>query len=266
MTTLCVAGGTGQVGREVVRQGLEAGHTVSVLSRHVPTPGSEKHHDGATYFAGDVTTGDGLAAAVAGADVVIDCLEGRLGKAQKQFAGGGARLLSAARQAGVRKAVALSIINCDQSNYSFYVSKADKERIYARADIETVVVRATQFHSLVEMVFRAGAKARLIPAFKGVRFQSISPTDAAAALLEAALEAPSPERHRVRTIGGPEVLAMKDMAESWKAITGARGRVVEVPLPGAMGAYLRAGLNLVPEQRYGAETFVSWLEKRRETL
>lgn len=266
MSTLCVAGGTGQVGREVVRIALEAGHTVSVLSRRVPPPGSEKHHDGATYFAGDVTTGDGLETAVAGADVVIDCLEGQFGKAQKQFADGGARLLAAAHRVGVRKAVALSIINCDQSNYSFYVSKADKERAYARADLETVVVRATQFHSLLDMVFAAGAKVRLIPTFKGARFQSISPTDVARALLEAAVEAPSAEQHRLRTVGGPEVQTMKDMAKLWKAVTGARGKVLEIPLPGAMGAYLRAGLNLTPGLGYGTETFVSWLEKRRETL
>lgn len=266
MTTLCVAGGTGQVGREVVRQALDAGHTVSALSRHVPPPGSEKHYDGASYFAGDVTTGDGLAAALAGADVVIDCLEGQFGKAQKQFADGGERLLGMAHQAGVRRAVALSIINCDKSAHSYYVSKAAKERVYARAELETVVIRATQFHSLVEMIFSAGAKIRLIPVFKGVRFQTISPREAGSALLEAALEPPSPEQHRVRTVGGPEVLAMKDMAASWKAISGARGKVLEVPLPGAMGAYLRAGLNLMPEQRYGTETFVSWLEKRRETL
>ena len=68
------------------------------------------------------------------------------------------------------------------------------------------------------------------------------------------------------TVGGPEVRGMKDMAVSWKAITGARGRVVELPLPGAMGRYLRAGHNLVPEQTYGTETFVSWLEKHGETL
>ncbi|MFE4197427.1 SDR family oxidoreductase [Paenarthrobacter sp. NPDC056912] len=266
MTTLCVAGGTGQVGRHVVRLALAAGHEVSVLSRHVPPPGSEKRHDGATYHAGDVTTGVGLADALAGADVVVDCLEGQLGKARKQFADGGSRLLESAHQAGTGKAVALSIINCDMSNYSYYVSKAAKERVYAKSPLETVVVRATQFHSLVDMVFSAGARIRLIPSFKGVEFQAISPADVAQALLEAALERVSAEQHRVRTVGGPEVMAMKDMAVSWKGATGSRGRIVELPLPGPMGAYLRAGQNLVPEQAYGSETFVSWLEKRGETL
>ncbi|MEV7605280.1 NAD(P)H-binding protein [Paenarthrobacter sp. NPDC089322] len=266
MTRLCVAGGTGQVGREVVRLALDAGHSVSVVSRHVPPAGTDKHHDGATYFEGDVTTGFGVASAVAGTDVVIDCFEGQFGKARKNFADGGARLLAAAHQAEVRKAVVLSIINCDRSTYSFYVSKADKERVYAASDLETVVVRATQFHSLLDMMFSAGAKVGLVPAFKDAGYQSISPTDVARAVLDVALEEPSIERHRVLTVGGPEIRGMKDMAVSWKAITGARGRVVEFPLPGAMGRYLRAGHNLVPEQTYGTETFVSWLEKRRETL
>ncbi|MFJ5954817.1 SDR family oxidoreductase [Paenarthrobacter sp. NPDC092416] len=266
MTAICVAGGTGQVGREVVRLALAAGHTVSAVSRRVPAPDSANHHDGATYFAGDVTTGDGLAAALTGTDVVIDCLEGQFGRAQKQFADGGARLLAAAHQAGAGKAVALSIINCDLSTYAFYVSKADKERVYATSPLETVVVRATQFHSLVAAIFAAGAKVRLIPTFKGAKFQSIAPDDVAAALLEAALEGPSPELHRLRTVGGPEVLTMRDMAEAWKAATGAHGKVLELPLPGPMGAYLRAGHNLIPGQRYGRETFVSWLEKHRKTL
>lgn len=266
MTTLCVAGGTGQVGREVVRLAVAAGHRVSVLSRHVPPLGSSKHHDGVTYLAGDATTGEGLAAAVAGAEVVIDCLEGQFGKAQKQFADGGGRLLTAAHMAGVQKAVTLSIINCDLTSFAYYASKAAKERKYAESPLQTVVVRATQFHGLVAMIFAAGAKVRLVPTFKGARFQSISPEDAAAALLAAAVDHSQPEQHRTVTIAGPEVQTMRQMAESWKLVTGARGKIVELPLPGPMGGFLRAGHNLSAEPAYGRQTFVSWLEKRRESL
>ncbi|MBT2585921.1 SDR family oxidoreductase [Arthrobacter sp. ISL-95] len=266
MTTICVAGGTGQVGREVVRLAVASGHKVSVLSRHVPPVGSKKHDDGATYFAGDVTTGDGLSAAVAGADVVIDCLEGQFGKAQKQFADGGGRLLTAARLAGVPRAVALSIINCDLSSSAYYASKAAKERKYAESSLQTVVVRATQFHGLVAMVFAAGAKVRLVPTFRGVSFQSISPVDVAAALLQAALDDLEPDKHRMLTISGPQALTMRQMAESWKSTTGARGKIIQLPFPGPMGDFLRAGLNLTAEQPYGKETFVYWLEKRGESL
>ncbi|MDI2035351.1 SDR family oxidoreductase [Paenarthrobacter nitroguajacolicus] len=266
MSSICVAGGTGQVGREVVRLALAAGHEVSVLSRHVPAVGSPAHYDGATYFAGDVTTGVGLAAAVAGADVVIDCLEGQFGKAQKQFADGGERLLAAAVAGGARKAVLLSIINCDLSDFSYYVSKAEKERKYAASPLETVLVRGTQFHSLVAGIFAAGARVGLIPVFKGVAFQTISPADVAGELLAEALADSPGTGQRVRTVGGPDVLPMRSMAEQWKATTGTRGRIISVPLPGSMGAFLRAGHHLVPEHAVGMETFVSWLEKRRESL
>ena len=134
--------------------------------------------------------------------------------------------------AGVARAVQLSIINCDQSTLAYYRSKADKERVYARSPLETRTVRATQFHSLVAGIFDAGSRVGLVPVIKGARFQTISPADVAAALLEAALGPPSGDSHAVQTVGGPEVLSMESMAGAWKRITGARGLVTELPLPG----------------------------------
>ena len=266
MTRICVAGGTGQVGREVVHQALTLGHEVSVICRNPPDAGSSGNDDGATYFRADVTTGEGLADALAGAAVVVDCLEGKSGSALRNFADGGARLLGAAHAAGVRKAVLLSIINCDQVPLRFYRSKAAKEEIYAGCPLETVTVRSTQFHSLPVQLFSAGAKVGLIPVFTGTRVQTIAPADVASALLEAALEDPSPELHRLRTVGGPEVLAMGELAETWKRHTGSRAHALHLPLPGAMGRFLRAGRNLVPEQPYGSETFGRWLAKQADSL
>ncbi|MHA7220979.1 SDR family oxidoreductase [Arthrobacter sp. RHLT1-20] len=266
MTRICVAGGTGQVGREVVRQALAAGHAVAVVSRNTPPAGAPGRAGGAEYFQADVTTGEGLAAALAGAGVVIDCLEGRSGKALKNFADGGARLLAAAQDAGVARAAMLSIINCDQNSFGFYKSKAAKEHVYERCGLETTVLRSTQFHSLLASIFAAGSKLRIIPVVNGARFQPIAPSDAAAALLAAALDGPSGRRHRVLTIGGPEIAGMEELAREWKQATGSRGRLVRLPLPGAMGKYLRAGLNLIPEERHGTETFARWLAKNADSL
>jgi uncharacterized protein YbjT (DUF2867 family) len=273
MTRICVAGGTGQVGSEVVRQAVDAGHSVAVLSRNLPVAGAAGSTADAEYFRADVTTGEGIAAAVAGADVVIDCLEGRSGKARKGFADGGARLLAAAQDAGTARAVMLSIVNCDRSNAAFYRSKAAKEHVYALSGLDSAVVRATQFHSLLAMMFGAGAKLRIIPVIRRARFQPVSPADVAMMLLETAL-APSPPpespsagpRHRVLTIGGPETKDMADFAREWQRSTGSKGHVVSLPLPGAMGRYLRAGLNLVPEARHGKETFEGWLAKNADSL
>ncbi|WP_024368392.1 SDR family oxidoreductase, partial [Arthrobacter sp. TB 26] len=204
--------------------------------------------------------------AMAGAAVVIDCLEGRSGKALKNFADGGARLLAAAQDAGVAKAVVLSIVNCDRSSFHYYASKAAKELVYERSGLETVALRATQFHTLLATTFASGSKLRIIPVVKGARFQPIAPADVAGALLEEALAPASGLRHSVRTIGGPEVQDMGELARQWKAATGSRGRLVNIPLPGAMGNYLRAGLNLVPEERHAGETFSGWLAMNADSL
>ncbi len=266
MTRICVAGGTGQVGREVVRQALAAGHTVAVASRNPPPDGTPGRIGSAVYFRADVTTGEGLAAALAGADVVIDCLEGRSGKALKNFADGGARLLAAAQDAGVAKAVLLSIINCDKSSFGYYKSKAAKEQVYARCGLETIAFRATQFHSLLAAIFAAGSKVRIVPVFTNASFQPIAPSDVAAELLGVALEPPAGIRHQLRTIGGPEIAGMKELALDWKRASGSRGRLVRLPLPGAMGRYLRGGLNLIPEERHGTVTFAGWLAMTADSL
>ena len=266
MTRICVAGGTGQVGREVVRQAVAGGYDVAALCRNPPSVGAPARIRGADYFPADVSTGEGLAAALAGADVVIDCLEGRSGRALKSFADGGARLLAAAQDADAARAVMLSIINCDRSSFGYYASKAAKEQVYERSGLETVALRATQFHSLLATMFSAGSKLRIIPVVKGARFQPIAPVEVATALLEAALAAPSGVRHRVRTIGGPEIVGMRGLAECWQQVTGARGRLLEFPLPGGMGRYLRAGLNLVPEERHGTLTFEGWLAMQADSL
>lgn len=254
------------MGREVVRQAVAAGYGVAVLAR-TPTPaGDPARTPGAEYFAADVTTGAGLAAALAGADVVIDCLEGRSGKALKDFADGGARLLAAAQDAGVARAVMLSIVNCDRSSFGYYASKAAKELVYERSGLETVALRATQFHSLLATVFAAGSSLRIIPVFTGASFQPIAPADVAAALLEEALKPVTGRRHSVRTVGGPEILGMGEFARQWKAATGSRARPVRFPLPGAMGKYLRAGLNLAPEERHAGVSFSAWLANNADSL
>ena len=171
----------------------------------------------------------GLAAALAGADVVIDCLEGRSGKALKDFADGGARLLAAAQDAGVARAVVLSIVNCDRSSFGYYASKAAKELVYERSGLETVALRATQFHSLLATIFAAGSRLRIIPVVTGASFQPIAPADVAAALLEEALKPATGRRHSVRTIGGPEIQEMGEFARQWKAATGSRATAGELP-------------------------------------
>ena len=250
----------------MVRRAIAGGHDVAAICRNPPPAGAPARLAGAEYFSADVTTGEGLAAALAGADVVIDCLEGRSGKALKGFADGGARLLAAAQDAGVAQGRDAVDHQLRPEQLRLLRLEGGQGTGLRAVRMETVALRATQFHSLLATMFGAGSKLRIIPVVKGARFQPIAPSDVAAALLGAALEPSVGLRHSVRTIGGPEIHGMDEFARQWKAVNGSRGRLVQFPLPGAMGSYLRAGLNLVPEQRHAGETFSGWLAKNADSL
>ncbi|PTR31778.1 uncharacterized protein YbjT (DUF2867 family) [Rhodococcus sp. OK519] len=255
MATYLVAGGTGVAGRSVVAELVRRGQTVRVLSRHAATPAAEVEH-----AAGDLITGDGLADAMDGVDVVVDTTDGKTRATRAVFTTGAANLLSAARDAGVSRAVLLSIVNVDRGTFGYYRAKTAQERVYAEASVPTQVVRATQFHEFVPMLCAPTSKLGLIPAFTGTRFQSIDTSDVARALVDAAHEgtvSPDPI-----VVGGPQVLTMREMAAAWKASTAARGRVTSLRMPGGMGAFWRNGWNLVPDNHFGTVTFDQWLAGR----
>lgn len=91
MSILAVAGGTGVAGSTVVREALARGFSVRSLSRRLPQPSAAL--DGVDYVAADATTGEGLAAALDGAEILVDALEDRSFRAQKLFPEAGRRLL-----------------------------------------------------------------------------------------------------------------------------------------------------------------------------
>jgi len=71
--TVLVIGATGGTGREVVRQAQTRGYAVRAFVRDEPRARAVLG-DSVQYFVGDVRTGDGIEAAVKGADYVVSAL------------------------------------------------------------------------------------------------------------------------------------------------------------------------------------------------
>ena len=67
-STILVTGGTGTLGRLVVPRLRDAGAKVRVLSRR-----SRKAAEGIEFVAGDLDTGEGIDAAVAGTEIIVHC-------------------------------------------------------------------------------------------------------------------------------------------------------------------------------------------------
>ncbi|WP_072690901.1 SDR family oxidoreductase [Rhodococcus marinonascens] len=253
MVQALVAGGTGVAGRHVVKEFLARGHSVRVLSRHGGAPGTQIEH-----FHGDLITGEGLAEALDGVDVLVDTTDGKTRGTRAVLERGAENLLATADGAGVGRAVLLSIVNVDRGAFTYYQAKRQQELVYQNSPIDTWIVRATQFHDFIPMIAGPASRTGLIPAFTKTSFQTIDTRDVAHALVDVALSTETAPQDPI-TIGGPEVRTAHDLATAWKKSTGTHGFVTKIRLPGALGKFLREGLNLVPDNEFGTITFEQWL-------
>ena len=246
---IAVAGGTGTVGRHVVDQATRAGHEVVALARSNGV---------------DLTTGDGLRSAIEGADAIIDVssVQTLSARVSRDFFGSVTEnLLAAARGADVHH-VALSIVGAAAAPHGYYAGKLVQEQRVAASAGHWSILRATQFHEFAAQVL-AQAKilgAHLVPR---MRSQPVAASEVAAALIqivESGAHGDEPD------LAGPREERMADLSRSYLRRTGSAARVLEVRLPGALGAAMAKG-GLLPgsDARLGSQTFAQWLDQYRGT-
>src|SRR3970282_799995 len=97
MPRVLITGGTGVLGREVAPRLSRAGYSVRVVSRlAVPVEGAPTE-----WAQAQVETGEGLAEAVAGVDVIVHCASSPFRRTRVVGVEGRRRLLEAAGRAGV---------------------------------------------------------------------------------------------------------------------------------------------------------------------
>ncbi|MFB7934874.1 SDR family oxidoreductase [Streptomyces sp. NPDC056039] len=243
MTTILVTGGTGTLGRLVTERLREDGHEVRVLSRHTQPYAVDLREGGAA-----------LDAAVSGVDTVVHCASAQKGDEQ-----GAAHLIRAARAAGVRHLVYISIVGVDRVPFGYYKSKLAVERMVEQSGIGWTVLRATQFHDLLVMMLQGLSKLPVLFLPAGVRDQPVEVAEVADRLVELAAGEPA---GRVEDMGGPEVRTFESLARAYLKASGRRRAVVNVPLWGAAYRAFRSGGHLAPQRAVGTGTFEAYLEGR----
>src|SRR5262245_27215289 len=234
--TIAIAGGTGTVGAETTRELVRRGHTVRVLSRHA------KEHPV------DLSDGSGLAAALDGVEVVVNAANGN----RSVLVDGTERLLRAAKEAGVRHYVGVSIIGIDRVRIGYYKAKLAQEELIQRSDVPWTIVRATQFHPFLARTFAACAKFGVVP-YLEFPMQPVDPREVGGALAETAEAEPS---LAIAQFAGPEVLSGRELARRWRTRTGSHALPVRLPVTRA----LRSGALTNPDARRGSVSFDGWLE------
>jgi uncharacterized protein YbjT (DUF2867 family) len=211
---LTVIGATGLIGSKVVDLLKGDGHDVVAASR---TSGA------------DVLTGEGLADALTGAEVLVDLTNSPSFEddpVMDFFTRSSANLVAAAKQSGVGHYVALSIVGVDGLPRSGYMrAKVVQEKTIAESGLPYSIVRATQFREFAAGIVGSldtGDDVRVPDAL----IQPIAADDVAAEVARVAVAAPL---NGVVNIGGPEKISFADLARSVLAKQGTDKPVVVDP-------------------------------------
>jgi uncharacterized protein YbjT (DUF2867 family) len=255
---MLVTGGSGTLGRQVVARLRAAGQPVRVLSRR-PTG----FPDGVQLASGDLATGEGVDAAMAGIDVVIHCAGSAKGDDVKART-----LVDAAKRAGVRHIVYISVVGADatpidgpidRAMFGYFGAKHAAERLIAESGIPWTTLRATQFHDLTYKTLEQLAKMPVMPIFGGMSFQPVDSGEVADRLVDLALDEPA---GLVEPIGGPRVYGMDELAKSYLAATDRRKPIFAMPIFGAAARAQKRGVNLAPDRAIGRATWEQFLAEK----
>jgi NADH dehydrogenase len=238
--TVAVVGATGFVGTSVVPQLAGAGYRVVAISRN----GDRRPEwpNGVAARSADVATGRGLDAAFDGVDVAVHLVaipRQTRGRSFEQVnVRGTERVVEAARRAGVRRIVHLSVLGVTEDPKLAYLSsKWRGEQAVRDSGLEWVVLRPSLlfgpgdgFFNLVKVTLKWWSPGIVaIPGRGDARFQPLAVDDLATAVERSVTD---PERAgAVYEIGGPEHVTYREIVEEVMAVTGMRRLRLGMPIP-----------------------------------
>jgi len=201
---IVVIGGTGLIGKKLVNNLRQRGHEVVAAS-----PKS-----GVNTF-----TGEGLAEALTGAQVVVDVANAPSWEdkaVMEFFQTAGRNLLAAEAVAGVRHHVALSIVGADRLPASGYLrAKVAQENLIKASGTPFTIVRSTQFFEFAKGIIQSATEGQTVR-LSSALFQPIAADDVAAAVTGLALAEPS---NNTIEIAGPEPIRMDEFARRFLSAT-----------------------------------------------
>ncbi len=235
-----VFGGSGFIGRYVVKRLAQAGYVVRVAVRHTEGAAFLKSMGAVGQIvplAVSVTDDAAVARAVAGASVVVNLIgilaESKPGDFHRLQAEGAGRVARAAAAAGVAQLVQISAIGADAASLSGYASsKAAGEAAVLQAFPSAVILRPSIVFGQEDQFFnRFGAMASVSPVmpliYGATRFQPVYVGDVADAVM-AALALPNAAGHTFE-LGGPEVWTFRELIEWILVQTKRRRFLVAIP-------------------------------------
>ena len=242
---IAVMGGTGLIGSQVVKVLNASGHEAVP---HSPSTGV------------DLLSGQGLPAALMGADVVVDLANSPTfdDASLAFFQTTTDNLLKAAAAAGVGHAVILSIVGADLvPGLVYYRAKVLQEDILKSGSAPYSIVRATQFFEFIDtaLTWSADEDTVRLPA---TLVQPIAAADVARAVADASAGKPL---QGTRNVAGPEVFRLDELGAISLVAHGDHRTVVTDNSAGIFAAASGDALIAKDDAVIATTTYREWLAR-----
>jgi len=244
---IVVIGGTGLIGTKLVSNLRQRGQEVVAAA---PSLGV------------NTITGEGLAEALVGAQIVVDVANAPSWEDQavlEFFQTSGRNLLAAEAAARVRHHIALSVVGTERLLASGYFrAKIAQENLIESSKIPYTIVRATQFFEFVDGIAKFATEGTTVR-LPSVLMQPIVSDDVAAALGDVALAEPI---NGMIELAGPEPIRLDDLVRQFFRATGDTRKVITDPHARYYGVEVN-DRSLVPgdSPRLGTTRFANWLSR-----
>ncbi len=156
---LLIIGGTGKTGQQLIRQGLERGHTITALVRNPKKVKQE--HPNLHVVQGNVLERESLNKVVLGQDAVLSALgHKRFILPSTVLTEGTRNLIAAMKQEGVKRFLCITSLGINESRYRlglyytlftipvilyfYFRDKARQERLIRVSDLDWTIIRPGQ--------------------------------------------------------------------------------------------------------------------------
>ncbi len=244
---IVVIGGTGLIGSKLVANLRQLGHEVVAAS---PSSGV------------NTLTGEGLATALTGAQVVVDVANSPSFEdkpVMEFFERSGRNLLAAEVAAGVRHHIALSVVGTERLLASGYFrAKLVQENLIKASPIPYTIVRATQFFEFVKSIAQFATQGQTVN-LSSVLMQPIASDDVAAALTAIAVAAPV---NGMVEIAGPDPIRIDELVRRFLVAAKDPRTVATNPALGYFGSPVDdRSLTPAAGARLGSIRFGDWLSR-----
>jgi uncharacterized protein YbjT (DUF2867 family) len=247
---IAVAGATGRVGHHLVEVLESRGHDVVSISRSSGV---------------DVITGDGLADALVGVEVIFDAATGPSPEqeaATEFFTTAANNLQQYGAAAGAQRIVTVSIIGTDQYTGGYGAAKIAHERVAQSGPVPAQIIRAAQFHEFVPLLMDWGRQGD-VSYVPEMRTQVVAARTVAESVADCALASGAvPGGDAIPEVAGPREERLVEVAKLYAKRHGDPVRVEERSDPDDQDREINEGGGLLPGPNaiLAGPTFEEWLE------